>query len=452
METVNVVSRGTTTWGPRGLQLLIASGVVLATVLHYLTSAHLLEYHTFYRSLYYLPVAGAAVAFGARGGLLTAAAVIVLYLPHVFGMGETLPGGLVDNLMELPIILLVGGLVGYLADREQAQRRRVERLGAYIDTVVQSLPFGVATAQPGGRPVPQNPVARELLPVIGSDVTLSHLRPVYHVLEQGQRPIGLYVSQLRGGDPEQPEWVYVLEDLTERRALESQLRRMDRLASVGQLAAGIAHEVRNPLAILRATAQLLASQLTEHQSVDRHVRVLVEESDRIERLIGELLEYARPRPPHRMPLDLQPSLTDAVHHVRPYALQHGVSIDVDAPAAMFWADDEQLRQALVNLLLNAVQASPSGSAVQVEASIEADTISITIADHGRGMTAEVRERACDPFFTTRPDGTGLGLALVTTIVQEHGGQLSIDSAAGLGTTITLTLPQEAPNGSCPDRR
>lgn len=451
MEIARATPPSATLWSRRNLTLLIAGGVALATVLHYLTSAHLLEYHTVYRSLYYLPVAGAAVAFGLPGGLLTAAAVIALYLPHVLGMGAALPGGMADNLLEMPVFLLVGGLVGYLADRERAQRRRVEGLSAYVDAVINSLPVGVATAQAGGRPSAQNPAARELLPALAGAGSLAGLRPAYHVLDQGQRPIGLYVSQLRGGDPAQPEWVYVLEDLTERRALEAQLRRMDRLASVGQLAAGIAHEVRNPLAILRATAQLLAGRLAAEHGASRYAQVLVEEADRIERLIGELLEYARPRPPQRTPLDLRAALADAARHVGPYALQHELRVELDAPSAVLWADAEQLRQALVNLLLNAVQASPPGGAVRLGARVAAGAVTITVADGGRGMSPEVRERACDPFFTTRPDGTGLGLALVSTIVQEHGGTLRIDSREGSGTTITLALPQEAPHGPRADR-
>jgi signal transduction histidine kinase len=316
---------------------------------------------------------------------------------------------------------------------------------------MQSLPVGVATAPAGGQPIPQNPVARELLPAVGADIALPTLHPGYHVLEHGQRPLGLHVSRLRGVEPEGAERVYVLEDLTEQHALEAQLRRNDRLASVGQLAAGIAHEVRNPLAILRATAQLLAGQLAGQEQAATYGRVLIDESDRIERLISELLEYARPRPPHHVPLDLTEALSGAAHDVGPYALQYGVSIAVEAPAATLWADQEQLRQALVNLLLNAVQASPPGSAIRVGGTITAGMVTITVADQGRGMSAEVRERACDPFFTTRPEGTGLGLALVSTIVQEHCGTLQIDSAAGTGTTVTLTLPQEADNGARPGR-
>ena len=124
MELTTPASRVEPLWGQRTLLLMVVGALAAVTVLHYLTGAHLLEYHTVYRSLYYLPVAGAAVAFGLRGGLLTAAAAILLYLPHVLGMGETIPGGRVDNLLELPVFLLVGGLVGSLADRERAQRGR----------------------------------------------------------------------------------------------------------------------------------------------------------------------------------------------------------------------------------------------------------------------------------------------------------------------------------------
>lgn len=451
MELANHPVRREAFWGQHRLLAVVVGVVAAVTVLHYLTGAHLLEYHTVYRSLYYLPIAGAAVAFGLRGGLLTAAVVILLYLPHVFGMGETLPGGMIDNLLELPVFLLVGGLVGGLADRERDQRRRVENLRMYIDAVMQSLPVGIATAPAGGTPAAQNPVAHELLPVVAAEIALATIEPGYRVLEQGRRPLGLHVSWLRGADPEGATRVYVLEDLTEQHALVTQLRRNDRLASVGQLAAGIAHEVRNPLAILRATAQLLAGQLAGQDQARRYVQVLIDESDRIERLISELLEYARPRPPHRVPLCLAEALHSAAHDVGPYALQYGVAIAVDAPTSTLWADQDQLRQALVNLLLNAVQASSPGEIVSLCALNDDGEVRVTIADRGRGMRPEERERACDPFFTTRPDGTGLGLALVAAIIQEHGGLLTIASEVGAGTTVTLTLPQEIPDGPCPDR-
>jgi len=453
MELAQPAPRVSPLWDQRSLLFLILAVVAGVTVLHYLTGAHLLEYHTVYRSLYYLPVAGAAVAFGLHGGLLTALAVILLYLPHVLGMGEMIPGGMADNLLELPVFLLVGGVVGALADRERAQRRRVEELRAYIDTVVQSLPVGVATARAGGPPTPQNATARALLPTVGLALPLASLRPGYHTLETGQRPLGLHVARLRGDDPTQDERVYVLEDLTERRALEAQLRRNDRLASVGQLAAGVAHEVRNPLAIVRATAQLLAQQAGEDAAVRPYTEVLTSEADRIERLISDLLEYARPRPPVPTALDLTGFLEAAAQQVRPYALQHEVRVAIEVEqAGVLHADEAQLGQALLNLLLNAVQASEPGSVVRLVGRTGTDAAEIAVVDTGRGMAPATVERACDPFFTTRPEGTGLGLALAAAVVQEHGGELQLESALGHGSSVRIRIPQEAQHGAGADRR
>jgi signal transduction histidine kinase len=435
---------------PRNQSLVLSvviTAVAAITVLHYLTSAHMLEYHTVYRSFYYLPIAGAAVAFGLRGGLAVSAIVTLLYLPHVLGMGETMPGGVVDNLLELPIFLLVGGLVGFLADRERAQRRRTEVLRTYIDSVLQSLPLGVATFSSTNPPTPQNRAALSLLPTLPPELLARPLAAGYHAVEQGQRPLGLYVSPLEEQLASNDSHVLVIEDLTERRALEAQLRRVDRLASVGQLAAGVAHEVRNPLAIVRATAQLLASQVVD-PSLRQYTSVLTSESDRIERLISDLLEYARPRPAAPAPLDLAGFLDAAAQQVRPYALQQGVSVVCEAvPGETIVADEEQLRQALLNLLLNAVQASSPGSSVCLAGASGRATATLTVVDSGRGMSSEEQERACDPFFTTRPEGTGLGLALVAAVVQEHGGKLRFDSTAGCGTRVSIIIPQEVPHGA-----
>ena len=428
--------------------LIVVSAVLAITGLHYLTSTHLLEYHTVYRSLYYVPIAGAAVAFGLRGGLGVSLLVTVLYLPHVFGMGIMLAGGAFENLLELPIFLLVGGLVGLLADRERAQRQRAETLRSYIDNVLQSLPLGVATSTPPAPPVPQNKAAMLLLPARPPATTLANLPAGYHRFDHGARPLGLYLSPLSTGTAAADARVLVIEDQTERRALEAQLRRNDRLASVGQLAAGIAHEVRNPLAILRATAQLLVDQLSSVPDGARYSNVLISEADRIERLISELLAYARPRPPHLTVQDLALTLHQAAQAVQPYALQHRITLVVTAPPAQtIGVDAEQFQQVLLNLLLNAVQASAPGSRVTLQGAVANGSARIAVADTGSGMAQEVRERACDPFFTTRPDGVGLGLALVATIIAEQRGRLAIESTVGQGTTITISLPQEEPHGA-----
>lgn len=235
---------------------------------------------------------------------------------------------------------------------------------------------------------------------------------------------------------------YVLEDLTERRSLEAQMRRIDRLASVGQLAAGVAHEIRNPLAILRATVQLMHDRLQDQPAFTTPLHVLTSEADRIDRLIGELLDYARPRPPVWTRLDLADMLAAAASEVQAYALQHGITIVVEAPrATSFCADEQQIHQVIINLLLNAIQASSPGATVYLTGTGMDQEVQLCVRDSGCGMPPEVQERACDPFFTTRTDGTGLGLAIVAAAITEHQGALRIDSEVGRGTAVTVTLPR-----------
>ncbi len=138
----------------------------------------------------------------------------------------------------------------------------------------------------------------------------------------------------------------------------------------------------------------------------------------------------------------------AAQQVRPYALQHAVQVQVEiAQAGILRADEAQLGQALLNLLLNAVQASAPGSSVRLVGRADRDSAEIAVVDTGRGMAPESVERACDPFFTTRPAGTGLGLALVAAVVQEHGGELQLDSALGHGSSARIRIPQEAQHGA-----
>lgn len=434
------------TRGRRAIIVLIVGALALITALHYLSGIHMLRYHSVYRSLYYLPIAGAAVAFGLRGGLWVSLVVIALNIPPLLGVGNT-SGERIEHMLEVPLFLLVGVLIGLLVDRERLQRRQVDRLRGYISAVLRSLPLGVATCGPDARPMAQNPAAEALLDALPADVALADMAPGYQTFDAGRRPLGVHISPLRAPESAAAERVLVIEDLTERRALEAQLRRNDRLASVGQLAAGIAHEVRNPLGILRATAQLLARRMGDSPGAQEYTRVLITEVDRIDRLIGELLAYARPNPPQISRHDLAALLEDAAREVRPYALQHEVRVEVAAAPVPVWADEQQLQQALLNLLLNAVQASQAGGQVRICGERAGAATRIVVADSGRGMAPDVIERACDPFFTTRPDGTGLGLALVAAVIAEHQGGLDFESGPGQGTRVIITLPEEGRDGA-----
>lgn len=425
---------------------LVAGAVAAITLLHYLTSAHLLPYHAIYRSLYYLPLGVAAVVWGRRGGLLTALAVAALYAPHALLLPDPPAGKLLDNLLEVLSMTAMAGLTGALADRERRQRRQTEELRAYIGDVLLSLPLGVATLAPGGALTPQNPAAGPLL----AGLEPGDLPPARGYAERpvGGRLVGIRRSPLHGIGGAPIGDVLVLEDVSEQRRLAEQIRQAERLAALGQLAGGLAHEVRNPLAIVRATAQMLARRLGARDGAAEPLRIMTEEADRIDRLVGALLDYARPRPLERAGVDLAALVRQLAAAMAPLALQHGVALRAETPPAplLIRADAEQLRQAVLNVALNAIQASPPGGAVLLACSAGRAAARIEVEDCGPGIPPAVRGRMFDPFFTTRDDGAGMGLAVVARIISEHGGGLEVAERPGGGARVSIRLPAagEAP--------
>ena len=233
----------------------------------------------------------------------------------------------------------------------------------------------------------------------------------------------------------------------ELRHTQEELVRKEQLAAVGELSAVIAHEVRNPLAILKnAVSSLRRPTLT---TVDRGVllTILDEETDRLNRLVRDLLAYARPVAPRGAPVELEPLVTQAFEIASGGRREGGeveLAIALGPGVHAVLGDAELLRHAIINVMDNALQAMSAGGRLRVEArpsELEGrPAIALAFADSGEGMDTLVRAKALDPFFTTRPAGTGLGLAIVDRVVKNHGGTLAIESQPGAGTTVTLTLP------------
>ena len=217
------------------------------------------------------------------------------------------------------------------------------------------------------------------------------------------------------------------------------------------LAAGIAHEVRNPLNSLQINVGILEQELLELLP-DRNVHafaVLQKISGEIKRLddfVSEFLRFARPPRLNVERLPVRPLITDLVAFIAPECSKNGVALDTDlrGPDTAI-VDGFQLKQAVLNLVLNALQAMPKGGHVVVRTAGDKRRFAVAVADDGEGMSPETREKAFTPFFTTREDGTGLGLPLVRRIVEQHGGSVEIASTLGEGTTVTLVFP--APRGA-----
>jgi signal transduction histidine kinase len=227
-----------------------------------------------------------------------------------------------------------------------------------------------------------------------------------------------------------------------RVALERELARSERLSSLGQMAAGLAHEIRNPLGSIQGVAELLGDDAPAGSKKRELFDVLHKESKRLGGVVDDFLNFARPRPLLLAPVDIASVVDRSVAQMRLDANSRSIQIDteLDAHLPRVEADAEQIHQVLLNLLLNAIAASPDNGRIEISSSRVPHGVAITVQDWGHGISKDTLSRVYDPFFTTRERGTGLGLSISHTIVSDHGGSIDIESEPGKGCAVTVTLP------------
>jgi signal transduction histidine kinase len=223
--------------------------------------------------------------------------------------------------------------------------------------------------------------------------------------------------------------------------IEEQLRRADRLSALGELSAGMAHEIRNPLGSIRGTAEILQDGIDPADPKAEFARILVKEVDRLNRVVQDFLDFARTPEPTQRCVDLAEALREVLVLTRQPALKNGVTVAcaVDGPLQLA-GNAEQLKQACLNIILNALQAMPGGGTLTISAQITTGEIALRFVDSGPGIPAEDLQKIFNPFYTTKREGTGLGLAITQRIVTAHGGRLEVASRVGTGTTFTIVLP------------
>ena len=347
--------------------------------------------------------------------------------------------------------------------------------------LLDNLPDGLLLADASGRVFAVNPAARAILSVQGREggqdlvgsclkATTAALVPpidptkdngwqqaVFNNMHLELRVLSLPPKVDLAPEDNTPSLMVIIRDRTHIRFLENNLAEAENLAAIGSLAAGVAHEIRNPLSALRGFAQYFAKKLAGKQPEEEYARTMVRESDRLNRVVTDLLYLARPHDLARMPVSLA-GIRDEMASLLSFELrEQGVALDCALDAPTVNADSDALKQALLNLLLNALEALNgfSGTSRCLLLSSEQVVengfvgIRITVADSGPGMTEEEQKQACKPFFTTKKKGTGLGLALVRTIMRGHGGSLAITSpyptGSGGGCAVSLFFPDGLPD-------
>jgi signal transduction histidine kinase len=225
---------------------------------------------------------------------------------------------------------------------------------------------------------------------------------------------------------------------------EEAVRRSDRLAALGQLSAGLAHELRNPLGTMKASAEMLEHSVSAENEVAREVAGFIStEVDRTNSLITRFLQFARPLQLHLEKADLAQTLDRAVALVEREVQGVAIYKNYEPGIRPFPFDAELLERVFYNLVLNAVQATEAGGAVTVKTRAAGGMVEIAVIDRGTGIDAKQRDSIFNPFFTTKPQGVGLGLAIVSKIVDEHGGKITVESEPGKGSVFHVLLPVEA---------
>jgi signal transduction histidine kinase len=244
---------------------------------------------------------------------------------------------------------------------------------------------------------------------------------------------------------------HMMEQLREsRKEIETmhrtQMSRAEHLATLGELATGLAHEIRNPLAGIAGVIEIIGRDLPATSPAREMVKDVRLEINQINRILTDLLETARPHPPMMMRSNLNTTVEHAVMLARQQVLSQPIKIELQqAPdLAEVEHDSDQIHQVLLNLLLNAVQALNGAGTVRVEIGSEGDCARVTVSDTGRGIPENQLSQIFRPFYTTKGNGTGLGLSLARRIVEEHHGQISVSSVVGKGTTFEVLLPFRAP--------
>ncbi len=340
--------------------------------------------------------------------------------------------------------------------RRRDQGTRLLQLENFQSQLLDNMPDGLVTVDNEGRISAMNRAAGTILQQEESDLVGRHWSQVgldveprdqstshnhsqawttRHFKSKDLEVLSLPVRGIPG------QSLILMRDRTEIKALEKDLEEARKFATIGHLAAGLAHEIRNPLSALRGFAQFFAKRLQGEDPAERYAQTMVQEADRLNRVVTDLLFLARPRSMEPVAVSLPDMFDELMELLGPDAEQAGVTIEADLPSRDVHADPDALKQVLLNLLLNSLAAVHSDEGRITICSEQSENgLWVQVQDNGAGMTPEERENALDPFFTTKAQGTGLGLAIVHAIMRKHGGQVSLRPVTEGGTLVSLFFP------------
>ena len=460
--------------------------ILLVTFLIYLTGG----IDSSFSVLYHLTIISSSIILYRRGGYLAASFASILYGSMLdmqfynvlffrrnpnFTAAQVMSQVFINILSFYVVALLSGHLAERLRKTHQELRDKsidFDDLRVLQEHILKSVGNGILTMDLNGSITSWNPAAEQItgysydeIKNSWQEVFGSSIKGLFgHTDSLRERPfrfdgqlvkkdgtlasIGMTASLLKDDASAVRGIILTFQDITKILEMEDHIRRQERLVTVGSLAAGIAHEIRNPLAALSGSIQVLQNELKLKDDNKRLMDIVVNETDRLNNIITEFLEYARPASVQTDHIELNSLLDETITLLKNSKNFHeniSVRREID-PHLVLKGDSQRLRQVFWNLLINACQAMPSGGILSIVAAIDMQTeddtawCQITISDTGLGINNGDLRKIFEPFFTTKAGGTGLGLAIAYRIIEDHGGSIAIDSEPGKGAQFSIRLP------------
>ncbi len=486
-----------------GLIILL---LILITAFHYFTESRDWQLHDFFRRLYYFPIIIAAFKFHLRGALVVSVLTVILYAPHLLVYFGELNMELVNQLLEAVMFVVLGLITGYLVEEDYKARRGLEdqiikvgNLEKYTRNLLNSIDTGVVAFGEEGnlqsmnkeahrifysrenahRFIRKSQIKKKLQQAIETGKTYSGTETAYKAKTGPMLFLKTTIFPVRDLSDRIEGAVLMIEDVTILRELEEQVRRGERLAAVGELSSGVAHEIRNPLGIIKTISQSIKEENTDEE-IKESLEIIEHEINRANKVVEGLLDFAKPGRLKIDEISLEKLLRDLVLMTGKLAEQKGLRLIVEPMDQdyIIEGDPDKLKQGLLNLVLNGIQAMEEREIKEAERQEiemhevvrqDGDTeetgtmriqltepkadkspsekrIRLVIKDQGTGIDPENRNKIYDPFFTTKDQGSGLGLSITHRIIEEHQGSLEIRSEPNKGTEVIIELPYIAREG------
>jgi len=354
-------------------------------------------------------------------------------------------------------LYLIAYLTGQLKSRIEKTREDLEDLSRFNRDIIESSPSGIVTTDLSGRVLLVNRSAERIMGIDREEANgmlINDLFPFLESLEDNnrmegtvnvsdeERTVGLNLSRLMDSSGKQTGYICTFQDLTELKRLSREIKRKEGLAAIGELSANIAHEIRNPLASLKSSMEMLREGSLSNEQRWKLMDIALSEMDRLNHTITDFLKFSKPSPTNLAEFDLAAELDEILDLLknRDRSLQIDFVRNFQEPFPIN-ADKDKLRDMFWNLGTNALEAMPEGGTLEVSAYEKDNNVIIVFADTGLGISDNAREKVFFPFYTTKANGTGLGLSTVYRIMEDHGGGISIDNRPTVGAAVTATLPK-----------